>query len=222
MSRHNSDGDNFDRPMRLHAEISLKRSMNSASSSKNLAAPRPLRRCRSASPALPRPPLLTSEQQNLIKKSWQRVPKSSIGKTIYQRMVAKCPEAKKLFMVDNSTISRHERYFADLIQSAVDNLTDMERALQPWLEMIGKGHAGFAIRAKHWDAFGEALVSAISDWIGPGKLHRETVKAWMILSSFFSDQLGAASQKSNGDAVNAICTPRIQLLTLVSTGPSQN
>ncbi|KAE9553048.1 hypothetical protein FO519_003728 [Halicephalobus sp. NKZ332] len=198
--------------------------MNSASSSKNQLAPKPLRRCRSASPApLPRTLLLSPEQQNLIRKSWQKVSKSNIGKTIYQRMISKCPDSKNLFVVDYSAIQRHEKYFVDVIQSTVDNLDNMERGLEPWLETIGQGHAGFAIKAKHWDAFGEAIVSSISDWIGPGKLHRETVRAWMILSSYISDRLGAASHRSgNSDSVNVMCTPRIQLLTLVTTGPTAN
>uniref|UniRef100_A0A7E4V0X3 GLOBIN domain-containing protein n=1 Tax=Panagrellus redivivus TaxID=6233 RepID=A0A7E4V0X3_PANRE len=195
----------------------------SSSKSNNHLAPRPLRRCRSASPAPPKAPLLSSEQQNLIRKSWQRVSKTAIGKSIYARMVAKCPDSKALFVNDASAIPRHERYFVDLLQSAVENLNDMERALQPWLECIGKGHSGFSIRARHWDAFGEAVVSAITEWVGPGKTHRETVRAWMLLSSFVSDRLGVASRRSgNGNEVNGnpMCTPRIQLLTLVTTGPT--
>uniref|UniRef100_A0A914QUL6 Globin family profile domain-containing protein n=1 Tax=Panagrolaimus davidi TaxID=227884 RepID=A0A914QUL6_9BILA len=199
--------------------IFQKRSMNNASSSRNHLAPRPLRRCRSASPAPPKAPLLTTEQQNLIKKSWQRVSKAHIGKSIYQKMTSKSPDSKSLFLVDYSTISRHERYFVDLIQTAVENLTDMEKALQPWLEMIGKGHSGFAIKSKDWDSFGEAIVTAVAEWILPGKQHRETIRAWMLLSSFISDRLGAASQRPL-DTSNHICTPRIQLLTLISTGPT--
>lgn len=134
-------------------------------------------------------------------------------------MTTKSPDSKSLFLVDYSTIARHERYFVDLIQTAVENLTDMEKALQPWLEMIGKGHSGFAIKSKHWDTFGEAVVTAVAEWILPGKLHRETIRAWMLLSSFISDRLGAASQRPL-DHSNHICTPRIQLLTLITTGPT--
>jgi hypothetical protein len=71
-----------------------------------------------------------------------------------------------------------------------------------------------SFRTKHWDAFGEGLLTTISQWIGPGKLHRETIRSWTLLSSFIADQLGSASRGS------PICsTPRIQLLTLVSDGP---
>ena len=155
----------------------------------------------------------------VFRKSWQRVSKTHIGKSIYQKMTGKSTDCKSLFLVDYSTISRHDRYFVDLIQTAVENLTDMEKALQPWLEMIGKGHSGFAIKSKHWDSFGEAVVTAISEWVGPGKMHRETIRAWMLLSSFISDRLGAASQRPFLES-NHMCTPRIQLLTLVTTGPT--
>ncbi len=65
---------------------------------------------------------------------------------MFQHLTAKCPEIRSVFMSDISTIERHGRYFVDLIQGAVDNLSDLEDALRPWLEMIGKGHQGFAIK----------------------------------------------------------------------------
>ncbi|KAI1716468.1 CRE-GLB-28 protein [Ditylenchus destructor] len=202
----------------MHAEVTETRSFNSdvcGASKHHLAPTRSLRRCRSASPGAVRAPLLTPELQNLIRKSWQRISKSLIGKSIYENMAQKCDIAQT-FAGDVSAIGRHERYFADLVQSAVDNLADMEGALRPWLETIGKGHSGFAIKSKHWDAFGEALVAAISSWIGPGKTHRETTRAWRLLFSFISDRLGSSFQR-NG--MVRCPTPRIQLLTLVN-GPN--
>jgi hemoglobin-like flavoprotein len=87
------------------------------------------------------------------------MPKATIGRSIYQNMIGivqkhvsnpifleKCPETKKLFNDDGGSIDRHTKYFVDLIQSAVENINDMETGLRPWLEMLGKGHAGFAIR----------------------------------------------------------------------------
>uniref|UniRef100_A0A915CME0 Globin family profile domain-containing protein n=1 Tax=Ditylenchus dipsaci TaxID=166011 RepID=A0A915CME0_9BILA len=195
-----------------HPEIMEKRSFNclTSSSSSNHLAPKPLRRCRSASPAASlRAPLLTPEQQMLIKKSWQKVSKTVIGRTIYEHMIQKCADTK--IIGDLTAVSRHERYFVDLVQSTIDSLTDMDVALRPWLETIGKGHTGFAITSRHWDAFGEALTSAISGWIGPGKYHRETVRSWRLLFSFISDRLGSALQRSGTYCL----TPRIQLLTLV-------
>ncbi|TKR73051.1 hypothetical protein L596_020407 [Steinernema carpocapsae] len=182
-------------------------------------SPKPLRRCRSASPAPPRAPLLTPEQQMLLRRSWQRVSKSTIGKTIVNNMILKCPETKSMFgaAADGEAIQRHYKHFVDLIQCAVDNLNDLETALQPWLDTLGKGHAGFSIRTKHWDAFGEAVASSIAEWVGPGRGHKETVKAWMRISCFLADRLSAATRNYHG---NPMCTPRIQMLTLLATGPS--
>lgn len=81
-----------------------------------------------------------------VRKSWQKVSKTAIGRTIYQHMSTKCAEVDALFVDDLSAVARHERYFVELIQSAVDNLTDAEGALRPWLETIGEGHTGFAIK----------------------------------------------------------------------------
>lgn len=73
------------------------------------------------------------------------MPKAKIGDAIYTGMVTRCSDAKTMFG-DVTSLDRHLRHFAGLLQCAVDNLNDMEVALQPWLEMIGKGHAGFSIR----------------------------------------------------------------------------
>ncbi|KAH7727869.1 Protein GLB-28 [Aphelenchoides avenae] len=200
------------RPVIMHADISQKLSMSPGTTTNQLA-PRPLRRCRSASPAVPRAPLLSHEQQGLIRKSWQRMSKAAIGRAISQKLAERCPDTRSLYS-DPSAMERHDRYFGDLIQSAVDNLTDMDTALKPWLETLGKGHAGFAIKSTHWDAFGEAVVAATSEWIGRGKAHRETARSWVLLASFIADRLGSASQGV------PMCTPRIHLITLVSSGPS--
>ncbi|KAK0403071.1 hypothetical protein QR680_016700 [Steinernema hermaphroditum] len=181
--------------------------------------PKPLRRCRSASPAPPRAPLLTQEQQILLRRSWQRVSKSQIGKTIVNNMIVKCPETKGMFSAaaDTEAMERHYKHFVELIQCAVDNLNDLETALQPWLETLGKGHAGFAIRTKHWDAFGEAVATSIAEWVGPGRGHKETVKAWMRISCFLADRLSAATRNYYP---TPMCTPRIQMLTILATSPS--
>lgn len=50
-------------------------------------------------------------------------------------MAQKCDIAQT-FAGDVSAIGRHERYFADLVQSAVDNLADMEGALRYYFPLF--------------------------------------------------------------------------------------
>ncbi|KAI6244129.1 GLOBIN domain-containing protein [Aphelenchoides fujianensis] len=183
------------------------------SASVNHLAPRPLRRCRSASPALPRPAFLTADQQALLRKSWSRTSKTAIGRSIYVAMNNKCPDLPKLFGADSGEIDRHERFFVDLIQSTMDNLAD-EGELEASLSMVGKAHNGFSIRAKHWDAFGEALVAVLTEWIGPGRQHKETIRAWILFATFMADRLSAAANSGG----SPFSTPRLQLLTFVSVG----
>uniref|UniRef100_A0A0K0EQH9 GLOBIN domain-containing protein n=1 Tax=Strongyloides stercoralis TaxID=6248 RepID=A0A0K0EQH9_STRER len=178
-----------------------------------------LRRCRSASPAQFITKMacnLSNEQQALIRKSWRRIPKQNIGKIIYQKIYQKCPELKNFLSSDSHCVERHFKYFGDMIQCTVDSLNDLDNALFPWLTVIGSGHAGFAITASHWDAFGEALISSIKQWILSGKDHKETVRAWMKLSCYLIDILAAASR--NGNTTN----PRLQLLSILhpNSGPS--
>ncbi|VDK47924.1 unnamed protein product [Anisakis simplex] len=212
---------------------------------KSRLAPKTLRRCRSASPLPPRSPLLNQEQQllinvlvsfawcqklmhsrsksitnlketTLLRRSWHRVPHSAVGKSIYAHMISRSPDMRTMFGGDNNAADRHMRHFLGLLQCVVDNLNDMEEALHPWLDLLGKGHGGFSIRSKHWDAFGEAIVTTVSEWIAPGRNHKDTVKAWMILSSFLSDRLSAASRVAANCPMTA---PRIQLITLMASGP---
>lgn len=82
----------------------------------------------------------------------------------------------KFFETNNGVVERHQRYFIDLIQSSIDNIADIDGALKPWLETIAKAHTGFAIKSKHWDAFTEAMLSNINEWIMPGRTHRETTR----------------------------------------------
>ncbi|MFH4984561.1 hypothetical protein AB6A40_011270 [Gnathostoma spinigerum] len=109
-------------------------------------APVALRRCRSASPLPHHSSFLSDDQKALIRKSWKRVPHSTIGKRIYQQMQSRCSDTSVVFGNDLLSVERHLKYFVELIQCAVDNLDNIKEALEPWLSTIGKGHAGFSIR----------------------------------------------------------------------------
>ncbi|CAJ0575202.1 unnamed protein product, partial [Mesorhabditis spiculigera] len=174
---------------------------------------KPLRRtrsARSASPAVHRSVHITADHGVLIKKTWQRVPKNQFGETLIQDLANRI--GRESFGPDPTSYERHARHFVDLIQSAVDNLADLEEALKPWLTVLGRGHVGFRIKSKHWDSFGESVLATVSIYIGPGRQHKETVKAWMLLSSFLADRLGAACRSTN---LSPMVTPRLQLMTFV-------
>ncbi|CAJ0921359.1 unnamed protein product, partial [Mesorhabditis belari] len=174
---------------------------------------KPLRRtrsARSASPAVHRSINLTPDHETLIRRSWQRIPKDKFGEILIRDLVNRI--GRESFGADATAFERHARHFVDLIQSAVDNLSDVEEALRPWLNILGRGHVGFRIKSKHWDSFGESLMATVSVYIGPGRGHKETIKSWMILSTFLADRLSAASRST---AHSPMVTPRLQLMTFV-------
>ncbi|CAJ0568767.1 unnamed protein product, partial [Mesorhabditis spiculigera] len=130
---------------------------------------KPLRRtrsARSASPAVHRSVHITADHGVLIKKTWQRVPKNQFGETLIQDLANRI--GRESFGPDPTSYERHARHFVDLIQSAVDNLADLEEVLKPWLTVLGRGHVGFRIKSKHWDSFGESVLATVSIYIGPG------------------------------------------------------
>lgn len=118
--------------------------------------------------------------------------------------------------LNNECVIRHQRFFVELIQSSVDNLADVDGQLKPWFDKIAKAHTGFSIKSKHWDAFIDAILTNISEWVGPSRTHKETIRSWIILWSYIADRLTSAASQSN----SPVFIPRIQLLNMVSTVPT--
>ncbi|CAL2051604.1 CBN-GLB-28 protein [Caenorhabditis brenneri] len=184
-------------------------SLSRLSSSMHLAAPSPLRRCRSASPATGRQLCLSIEQQKIIKQSWNRIPKAQFGRAVLNTFINTEGVGHNIF-VDRDTKERHVRQIVDLVQSCVEHLDNLQTGVKPWLDLIGRGHANFRITGKHWENFAEALVTTASEWNGPGRRHKETGKAWLIMTSFLADRLAHASRQSHH---SPMLTPRVQLMS---------
>nr|CAD2171841.1 unnamed protein product [Meloidogyne enterolobii] len=207
--------------------------VNSSESGQFLMAPRPLRRCRSSSPST-NPTLnkqnsghlqmLSLEQQVLIRKSWSRIQKSTFGNTVYEKMLEKCPSIERLFNPsDPLAISRHERYFTELAQWAVDGMSEPDKILSNWLEMVGREHAQFRVKTFTLGFYGEALAESICQSATiTGRQRRETVHAWRLLLSFLADRLGGSSSAPIASTQDGgIGFNRIHLLQLVADGPRQ-
>lgn len=69
-----------------------------------------------------------------------------VGNSICAHMTTRNEDMRPVFGGDLNSIQRHARHFVGLLQCAIDNIADLEQALQPWLDLIGQGHNGFAIR----------------------------------------------------------------------------
>ncbi|PAV78987.1 hypothetical protein WR25_10316 isoform A [Diploscapter pachys] len=190
------------------------------SASSSHLQPRALRRCRSASPAPPpgspqsphsgshhhgRETELSAEKKILLRKSWQKIPKSTFGETVMSNLVQKI--GSNAFGPDPTSIERHRRQVTDLIQTCIDNLDDLESAIKSSIENLTRGHSGLHIKSRHWEAFGEILQSCLFEWIGPGRTHKETVKAWMILISFLSDRLIVAARHAESHHNSPVPSP---------------
>ncbi|CAI2358190.1 unnamed protein product [Caenorhabditis sp. 36 PRJEB53466] len=149
------------------------------------------------------------KHQKLIKQSWNRIPKTQFGRAALEAFITSADVSHAIF-VDKETENRHVKYFVDLVQSCVDNLENLESGVKPWLDLIGRGHANFKITGKHWEKFAESLLTTATEWNGPGRRHKETVKAWMIMSSYLADRLAHASRIAHH---SPMLTPRVQLIT---------
>jgi hypothetical protein len=62
-------------------------------------------------------------------------------------MLEQCPSIERLFNpADPLAITRHERYFTELAQWAVDGMAEPDKILSNWLDMVGREHAQFRVK----------------------------------------------------------------------------
>jgi serine/threonine protein kinase/pimeloyl-ACP methyl ester carboxylesterase len=91
---------------------------------------------------------------------------------VYELLFTKHPELRALFPVDMS--SQRRKLFGALV-TVVDNLRRPDR-LVPLLEDLGRRHASYGVKPEHFDAVGEALIGAISEF--DERLRDHTKGAW--------------------------------------------
>jgi serine/threonine protein kinase/pimeloyl-ACP methyl ester carboxylesterase len=109
----------------------------------------------------------------------------------YYRLFARAPALRALFPTD----LRDQRLkLAAALRVFVDHLHAPER-LDPMLEELGRKHAGYGVTAEHFDAFGEALLMALSDVEGDA-WDPEVEQAWAAVYV----QAAAAMRRGLSDA----------------------
>jgi len=101
----------------------------------------------------------------LIRDSWAEVePRAEeMGRLFYATVFRIAPESRDLFPV-NMEVQR-SRLMRALVH--VVQMVDRPDELVPFLEQLGRDHRKFGVIAQHYDAVGEALITAIASIAGP-------------------------------------------------------
>jgi NAD(P)H-flavin reductase/hemoglobin-like flavoprotein len=133
----------------------------------------------------------------LIRDSWAEVePRiEEMGRLFYATLFRIAPESRDLFPV-NMEVQR-SRLMRALVH--VVQMIDQPDELVPFLEQLGRDHRKFGVVAQHYEAVGEALITAIATTAGPA--WTPAVRdAWTDAYAAVSTAMRTAAQAERGPA----------------------
>src|SRR5437899_3126695 len=101
----------------------------------------------------------------LIRDSWAEVEPHAgeMARLFYAHLFRIAPESRDLFPV-NMEVQR-SRLMRALVH--VVQMVDQPDELVPFLEQLGRDHRKFGVVAQHYEAVGEALITAVAAVAGP-------------------------------------------------------
>ncbi len=133
----------------------------------------------------------------VIRDSWAEVePRAEeMGRLFYATLFRIAPESRDLFPV-NMEVQR-SRLMRALVH--VVQMVDQPDELVPFLEQLGRDHRKFGVVAQHYDAVGQALLTAIATTSGPA--WTPAVRdAWTDAYDVVSSAMRTAAQAERGPA----------------------
>ncbi|MBW0104791.1 globin domain-containing protein [Pseudonocardia sp. KRD291] len=133
----------------------------------------------------------------LIRSSFAAVEPQAeeLGKHFYSTLFSRAPETRDLFPV-NMEVQR-SRLLRALVH--VVQMVDQPDDLQPFLQQLGRDHRKFGVLSQHYDAVGEALISAIATHSGTAWTP-EVDKAWNNAYDIVADAMQRAAAAERGPA----------------------
>lgn len=119
----------------------------------------------------------------------------NVGRHFYATLFSRAPETRDLFPV-NMEVQR-SRLLRALVH--VVQMVDQPDELVPFLEQLGRDHRKFGVLARHYDAVGGALLSAIAEFAGDAWTP-QVERAWTEAYGIVSDAMRTAAQAERGPA----------------------
>jgi len=119
---------------------------------------------------------MTPRQIDLIRTSWSAVEPISdaAARLFYDRLFESDPAIKRLFAKTDMQAQRG--ILMQTLTLLVSSLDDFELVV-PVLEALGRVHAGYGVRQRHYDTVEEALLWALDRGLGEA-FDDETADAW--------------------------------------------
>jgi len=119
---------------------------------------------------------MTPRQIDLIRTSWSAVEPISdaAARLFYDRLFESDPAIKRLFA--NTDMQAQRGILMQTLALLVSSLDDFELVV-PVLEALGRVHAGYGVRQRHYDTVEAALLWALDRGLGEA-FDDETADAW--------------------------------------------
>ena len=119
---------------------------------------------------------MTPRQIDLIRTSWSAVEPISdaAARLFYDRLFESDPAIKRLFA--NTDMQAQRGILMQTLALLVSSLDDFELVV-PVLEALGRVHAGYGVRQRHYDTVETALLWALDRGLGEA-FDDETADAW--------------------------------------------
>ena len=119
---------------------------------------------------------MTPRQIDLIRTSWSVVEPISdaAARLFYDRLFESDPAIKRLFAKTDMQAQRG--ILMQTLALLVSSLDDFDRVV-PVLEALGRVHAGYGVRQRHYDTVEAALLWALDRGLGEA-FDDETADAW--------------------------------------------
>ncbi|HSK94057.1 MAG TPA: globin family protein [Candidatus Angelobacter sp.] len=119
---------------------------------------------------------MTPTEIDLIRGSWRSVePIADVAATLfYDRLFELDPAVRRLFRrTDMESQRRNLMQTLTVVVKGIDRLDD----LVPAVQALGRRHAGYGVRAEHYDTVGAALLWTLEAGLGEA-LTTDTRDAW--------------------------------------------
>lgn len=119
---------------------------------------------------------MTGVQKELVRKSWSAL-RDREHEFAHRCYVVFCRTHPHLRSLLESFMEEQQKRFGALVTRAVDAL-DGADPLAPELGELGRRHKSMGVKAHHHQAFGEALLAALAELLGPA-FTPPVRQAWM-------------------------------------------
>lgn len=118
-----------------------------------------------------------------------------VARHFYATLFTNAPATRSLFPV-NMEVQR-SRLLRALVH--VVQMVDRPEDLVPFLEQLGRDHRKFGVLGEHYDAVGQALISAVSTYAGDAWTD-EVAQAWAEAYRIVADAMSTAAAADRGPA----------------------